>query len=214
MYRYAHLKIKPSRINGAYVGGPRVHFDRITEEQLRALGGGAMPGLLRGSCKTAAGITARRLKDGRLNVVIESTAEVLRDPAFDRLMDALVKPIEQPGPPAATPTSGTWSWDIATDAVTLCRGALAMLGMSPTPNLRMADLVAQLNDIDGAAVTQALGAALHDNATYDICFSWVGQAPRLRSTAVVLRDRDGKPHRMSGAIIAAPAQVRARGEIA
>jgi hypothetical protein len=227
--RYAHLKIQPTRVNEAFIGGPLLHFERITDDQLLELGGKCLPGLARGNSTYSDGIRARRLKDGTINVVVESTSSILRDPKFDLMMssicaqpmpastsyDAIIeRTIEQLDAASRLPRVGTWSWDIDTDAIALCSSSFAMLGVPHDArwNLTMGGLVSKLAPDDMQRVTKAIAAALDDGAPYDVHFHWSESGALIRSTAAVIRDENGRPTKMVGALTVVMAETR--GEFA
>lgn len=105
------FKIPPSHINRAFLGGPLYHFNHITDAQLLELGCDLLPGPVAGNTIHLDGVTARRLKSGALNVIIESSSRLLQDPAFAPFVAILINPSQrdlpetQPGAFPKTPRS-------------------------------------------------------------------------------------------------------------
>jgi len=86
------LPIKPTRINDSYIRGALYHYDRISEDDAKALGIANLPSQKAGSVARQDGVVVRRLQCGNLNVTIESSASILRDHGIDRFMGKLLDP--------------------------------------------------------------------------------------------------------------------------
>lgn len=79
-------------INWVHHEGPIYQYHGITEEQLRRLGLGLVPGARIRETARADGVTVRRLKSGRLNVRAKPKALIAADRQFQEFLATLNDP--------------------------------------------------------------------------------------------------------------------------
>ena len=77
----------PSSINKQFVLGPLAHYASITDVQAATMGVTRLPGSGCRCSTSGPGWTARRLKNGRLNVVLD--ARLLRDDGAARFVSSM-----------------------------------------------------------------------------------------------------------------------------
>lgn len=107
-------------MNHEFVLGPINHYRGITDEQAAALGINRLPKDRFGSAIVLDGVSARRLRNGLLNVAIPADSRLLQDKRFGPFLQSLVGPdssYETSPPPLAVITpppgpAGQWSIDI------------------------------------------------------------------------------------------------------
>jgi hypothetical protein len=214
------LKIQPSRVNEECIRGALYHYDKVTEEDVIALGIRVMPGPRAGMTEREAGVTVRRLKSGRLNVTVESHARILRSAEFRAFMDSLFTPqpldpypiyptprqaIQAVSEPPMDGISGRWVLDIATRrfGVPISSAKLAR-ALDPSAITEMAEAEFYLGIDEADRVRAAFDEAIAGNATLDVEYRRHG-AP-VRITGAVLRDMAGAAVRIIGVTAKAATQ--------
>lgn len=216
------LSLQPTRVNTVHLGGPLYHFDRITDEQLRQLGVDFLPGHNYGNTIRRDGITARRLRDGSMNVIVESTAAILRDRGYESFRDTLLDSelhgdyetvpggLDDLEMPTCSPSRSThldragaagWTYDIAADQFLLSERALdivraVMPGASAVYSLE--DCLRGIHADDVREFASKLHAAIDGAGLFDI--EYRKGSGRLHVAGTVMRDPVGRALRIVGVV--------------
>ncbi len=115
---------EPTWVNREFINGAVFHYERISDEQARALGIDPLPKVRFGSTIKRPGMVARRLRDGSIHAAIESTSSLMRDKSYSAFMTKVVEgsiPLdpEDHANINVWPNSreGTWNYNPATGFV-------------------------------------------------------------------------------------------------
>lgn len=216
------LKVPPTRVNAAYIHGPIFHWDRITDEEARRLGITTLPEKP-GSSINEGGTKVRRLKDGALNVAIESTSPLVRDVDFEEFVRVLLDPVPR-GDAETRPSDladleldierngsrqvGVWTWDIDRNVIVRDEEVCRLHGQPYTEHGPNVDqyIANCVHPEDVPRFVELLRITLSSSSpTYDIVYrvnAADGGTRRLRAHAAVERDASGRAIRMSGVFTA------------
>lgn len=226
---FRKLKLKPTRINHEYIYGARYHWDRITEAEARELGLTALPGPAAGNSISAHGVVVRRLKDGRLNVIIESTAPMLRDTDFSPFLELLLDPVphgtyetlpcaldpeatrswntppmEVSRTPIQEPEPAVWDYDAISDRFVWSKKVYALHGVEPRAFSGLtfqsaAHLLIAADDLE--RINETKRRALRGETEYDVTYRLRHSGRKLRAYGTVLRQPGRHPTRMVGVVV-------------